>query len=354
MSKIKVAILGATGAVGQRFVQLLEDHPWFEVTALTGSDRSVGQTYGEVCRWVLPGSIPGYMRNMTVLPTAPGFEAALAFSALPTDQAGDCEPRLAEAGYALCSNASAHRMWPDVPLLIPEVNPDHTALIETQRRARGWKGFIVTNPNCTSTGLTIAFRALHDAFGLRRGFVVSMQAVSGAGYPGVASLDALDNVVPYIGGEEEKVETEPCKMLGKLEGEAIQLAPIQLSAHTNRVSVTDGHLVCASVEFASEATRPPSPAEVVEALEAFKGPEIVRGLPSAPRVVIEVRPEADRPQPRRDREAGKGMTTVVGRVRPDPLFHIKFVVLSHNTIRGAAGGALLNAELLVAQNISIP
>ena len=254
MSKIKVAILGATGAVGQRFVQLLEGHPWFEVSALTGSDRSVGQTYAEACHWVLPGHIPAYAREMTILPSEPGFEAKLTFSALPSDQAKAIEPGFAQAGYAVCSNASAHRMWEDVPLLIPEVNPDHTALSAVQRRVRGWKGFIVTNPNCTSTGLTIALRALHDAFTLKRAFVVSMQALSGAGYPGVASLDILDNVIPYIPGEEDKVETEPQKMLGTLSGDKIDFLPAQISAHTNRVAVTDGHMVCASVEFAHPVT----------------------------------------------------------------------------------------------------
>ena len=343
--KLKVAILGATGAVGQRFVQLLDNHPWFEVSALTGSDRTVGQKYAEGCRWILPGSIPAYAREMIVQPTAPGFEAQLCFSALPTDQAKEFEPQLAAAGYGICSNASAHRMWPDVPLLIPEVNADHTALIAQQRTARDWPGFIVTNPNCTSSGVTIAFRALHDAFGISRAFMVSMQAVSGAGYPGVASLDIYDNVVPYIGGEEEKFESEPCKMLGKFADDEIEFAPIRLAAHTNRVPVIDGHMVCASVEF----NRRPSPAEVAEALCEFRPPQVVRDLPSAPKVTIEVRPEADRPQPRKDRDAGNGMTTVVGRIRPDPLFHTRMVILSHNTIRGAAGGALLNGELLVAQ-----
>lgn len=347
-SKIKVAVLGATGAVGQRFVQLLEDHPWFEVTALTGSDRTIGQTYGEGCRWILPEPMPRYARDMRVVPTAPGFEAAIAFSALPTDTAKEAEPALAAAGYGVCSNASSHRMWPDVPLLIPEVNPDHTALIEVQRKQRGWKGFIATNPNCTSTGLTIALKALQESFGLRRAFVVSLQALSGAGYPGVASLDALDNVIPYIAGtEEEKVETEPRKMLGRLNGGQVEDAPVRLSAHTNRVPVTDGHLVCASIEFEREA----SPEAAAQCLADFQAPALVQTLPSAPHCVIEVRPEADRPQPRKDRYAGKGMTTVVGRVRPDPLLHVKFVCLSHNTIRGAAGGSLLNAELLVAQGL---
>ena len=347
MLKTKVAILGATGAVGQRFVQLLQNHPWFEVTALTGSDRSVGQTYAEACNWVLPGQIPEYARDMTVLPSRPDFDAKLAFSALPSKKAKTIEPELAQAGYAVCSNASAHRTWDDVPLLIPEVNPDHTALVSVQRKKRGWDGFIVTNPNCTSTGLTLTLRALHDAFTLKKVFVVSMQALSGAGYPGVASLDILDNVIPYIPGEEEKVETEPQKMLGTLSGEEINFLPIQISAHTNRVAVTDGHMVCASVEFA----HPTTPKAASAALAGFKAPEIVAALPSAPVNVIEVTEAPDRPQPRRDRDTGNGMTTIVGRVRADPLFHIKFVNFSHNTIRGAAGGAILNGELLVAQGL---
>ncbi len=345
MPKIPVAILGATGAVGQRFVTLLENHPWFEVTALTGSDRTVGQKYGEGCRWVLAEPMPAYARDLVVLPTEPGFEARLAFSALPSDIAKTAEPALAAAGYAVCSNASAHRMAPDVPLIIPEVNPDHTSLLPAQQARRGWPGYIITNPNCTSTGLTIAFRALHDAFGVRQAVVVSMQALSGAGYPGVASLDILDNVIPFIPGEEEKVETEPRKMLGEFCGDRIEFSQIALSAHTNRVSVSDGHLVCTSVEF-DTAVRPEA---VAECLAEFQAPPAVQGLPSAPQPVIEVRAEPDRPQPRKDRDTGAGMTTVVGRIRPDPLFHIKFVVLSHNTLHGAAGGALLNGELLAAQ-----
>ncbi|HBG74777.1 MAG: aspartate-semialdehyde dehydrogenase [Chloroflexi bacterium GWB2_49_20] len=347
MSKIKIGILGATGIVGQRFVKLLENHPWFEVSALTGSDRNVGQTYTDVCQWVLPGNIPAYARAMTILPSEPGFDAQLAFSALPSNQARDVEQKLAKSGYAVCSNASTHRMWNDVPLLIPEVNPDHTALVAVQRRERGWKGFIVTNPNCTSTGLTIALRALHDAFTLKKVFVVSMQALSGAGYPGVASLDILDNVIPYISGEEEKVETEPRKMLGTLLNEKIDFLPIQISAHANRVAVSDGHMVCVSVEFAQRV----SPEEATSVLAGFRAPAIAASLSSAPATVIEVTSAPDRPQPRRDRDVGNGMTTVVGRIRVDPIFHIKFVNFSHNTIRGAAGGAILNGELLVAQGL---
>ena len=345
MSKTKVAILGATGAVGQRFVQLLENHPWFEVSALTGSERSLGQTYGEACRWILPGSVPGYARDMTVVASDSDFDARLVFSALHSEQARDLEPALAKKGYAICSNASACRTWDDVPLLIPEVNPDHTRLIDVQQQNRGWSGFIVTNPNCTSTGLTIAFRALHDAFRIQRAFIVSMQALSGAGYPGVASLDIIDNVIPYIGGEEEKVEREPLKMLGTLQDGRIEFAPMTLSAHTNRVAVVDGHLVVTSVEFA----QPVDPEDAKRVLAEFKAPEIVAGLPSAPSPVIVVRDEPDRPQPRRDRDEGRGMASVVGRLRPDPIFHLKFANLAHNTVRGAAGGAILNGELLKAE-----
>jgi len=349
MTKIKVAVLGATGAVGQRFVQLLDRHPWFEVSALTGSDRSVGKTYREACRWVLPEPMPEDVRERRIVPTVPGLDAALVFSALPSDSALDVEPAFAWAGHGVCSNASSHRMADDVPLLIPEVNPDHTALIALQRQRRGWSGFIATNPNCTATGLTIAFRPLQDAFGLKRALVFSMQALSGAGYPGVASLDIVDNVIPYIKGEEDKVEEEPRKMLGQFDPDSGRLtpAPLRLSAHTNRVTVVEGHTVCVSVEF----DRPVAPSEAAQAMCAFQAPAIVQSLPSAPHCVIDVRPEPDRPQPRKDRDAGRGMTTVVGRVREDPLLHVKFVVLSHNTIRGAAGGSLLNAELLVAQGI---
>jgi aspartate-semialdehyde dehydrogenase len=282
---------------------------------------------------------------MTVLASEADFDARLAFSALPSNEALELEPALAKRGHAICSNASACRTWEDVPLMIPEVNPDHTRLIDIQQKRRSWSGFIVTNPNCTSTGLTIAFRALHDAFHIRRAFIVSMQATSGAGYPGVPSLDILDNVIPHIGGEEEKVEREPLKMLGTFKDGKIEFAPMTLSAHTNRVPVVDGHLVVTSVEFEHVV----SPEEAKQALAAFKAPEIVAGLPSAPKPVIVVRGEADRPQPRRDRDEGRGMASVVGRVRPDPIFHLKFANLAHNTIRGAAGGAILNGELLKAE-----
>ncbi len=341
--KIPVVVLGATGSVGQRFVQLLDGHPWFEVIALTGSDRTIGRPYGEACHWVLPEPMPAWARPLVVQPSSPeSIPARIAFSALPADLALEYEPRFAQAGVAVCSNASAFRKEADVPILLPEVNPEHAGLVERQRRERGWRGCIVTNPNCTSTGLTVALKALQDAFGLRRAVVVSLQAISGAGYPGVASLDILDNAIPNINGEEAKVEWEPRKMLGEVRAEELKLAEVMISAHTNRVAVSDGHLVCASVELAT----PASAQEAALALSGYQAPEVSRLLPSAPQPVILVRDEPDRPQPRLDRQTGKGMTTVVGRVRPDPIFHVKFVVLSHNTIRGAAGGSIYNAELL--------
>jgi aspartate-semialdehyde dehydrogenase len=346
---IPVAVLGATGSVGQRFISLLENHPLFKVTALAASDRSVGQPYSQACHWTLTDPMPAWARDMLVVPCSPEkIDAKIVFSALPTDQATQLEPQFAQAGFAVCSNASSYRRGADVPLLLPEVNSDHAALVRAQRLAHGWSGCLTTNPNCTSTGLTVALKALQDAFGLKRAFVVSMQALSGAGYPGLPSMDIIDNVIPNIGGaEEEKVEWEPRKMLGKLGQNGIELAELQLSAHTNRVAVTDGHTVCVSVELGHEV----APEEAIRALRAYQAPAIARDLPSAPRPVIVVRDEADRPQPRLDRMTGRGMTTVVGRVRRDPLLHLKFVVLSHNTIRGAAGGSIYNAELLVAEQL---
>lgn len=343
-SRIPVAVLAATGSVGQRFVQLLDNHPWFEVTALSGSDRSVGQPYGAACRWLLAGPMPEWARQMTVVPTTPeAVQAALVFSALPADIARQVEPQFAQKGCGVFSNASAYRREADVPLLLPEVNADHAGLVEIQRRQRGWDGCIVTNPNCTSTGMTVALKALQDAFGLQRVFAVSLQALSGAGYPGVSSMDIIDNVIPYIGGEEEKVEWEPRKMLGRLQGASVELADFTISAHTNRVAVSDGHVVCVSVELSRKA----SVEEAAAALAAYQAAPASRGLPSSPKPVIEVRPQADRPQPRLDRMAGSGMATVVGRLRPDPLLDLKMVILSHNTVRGAAGGSIYNAELLV-------
>jgi aspartate-semialdehyde dehydrogenase len=348
MEQIPVAVLGATGSVGQRFISLLDQHPWFKVVALAASDRSIGQPYAQACRWLLDVPMPEYARQMVVVPAAPGsIEAKIVFSALPTDLAKDLEPQFAQAGFAVCSNASAYRRAEDVPLLLPEVNAEHIHLIPEQRRLRGWSGCILTNPNCTSTGLTVALKALDDAFGVKKVFAVSLQALSGAGYPGVASLDIQDNVIPNIGGEEDKVEWEPRKMLGKLNGNKVELADMTFSAHTTRVAVTDGHTVCASVEL----TRPADPEAAARAMSDYRAPASAADLPSTPRPAIHVREEADRPQPRLDRLTGAGMTTVVGRVRRDPILHLKFVVLSHNTIRGAAGGSIYNAELLVNENL---
>lgn len=342
--RIPVAVLAATGSVGQRFIQLLDCHPLFKVVALTASDRSVGQTYAKACHWILPTEIPQWARELVIQPTDPvSASVPLAFSALPADNATEVEPAFARAGTMICSNASSYRMAPDVSILFPEVNPEQAEIIPIQRRLRGWSGGIVTNSNCTSTGITVALKALYDAFGIKKVFAVSMQALSGAGYPGVSSLDIIDNVVPFIKGEEEKVEIEPRKMLGRIVGDAIVPADFAISAHTNRVAVVDGHTVCLSVELEHKAT----PQEAMQAMRSYQAPEISRDLPSSPNPVIVLRDEADRPQPRLDRMTGKGMTTIVGRVRPDPIFDLRMVVLSHNTIRGAAGGSVYNAELLV-------
>jgi aspartate-semialdehyde dehydrogenase len=347
MSKRKIAILGATGTVGQRFVQLLDGHPWFEVSVLTGSSRTVNSHYGETCNWVLPGDMPAWARTMTVEETAPGLDAEIVFSALPSDQAKDLELSFAQAGYQVFSNASAHRTGNDVPLIIPEVNAHHADLVVAQREKRGWSGCLVTSCNCTSTGLTVSLKPLLDTFGIKQVFVVSLQALSGAGYPGVSSLDILGNIVPYIGGEEEKVESEPLKMLGNLGQGGIDYADFAISAHTNRVPVIDGHLVCVSVSLEQDTV----PEQAIAAWESFAPPDVVRSLPSSPEKTFIVRREPDRPQPRRDRESGKGMSTVIGRVRPDPIFDLRYVALSHNTLKGAAGGSLQNAELLHAQGL---
>jgi aspartate-semialdehyde dehydrogenase len=346
--KIPLAILGATGAVGQRMIQLLAGHPWFEIAALTGSDRTVGRPYGELVRWVLDDAPPPEIARMIVQPSENVADVAIALSALPTDAAKEIEPLWA-AQTAVCSNASTYRATPDVPLLIPEVNPDHLDMLERQRVERGWKGCLVTNPNCAAIGIVMALKPLHDAFGVTTVFAATLQAVSGAGYPGVASLDILDNVIPNIGngGEESKVESEPRKLLGRVVDGRVVEAPIGISAQVTRVPVIDGHTALLSIGF----ERKPSPEEAIAVLERWQAPEPVRDLPSAPERPIVVRSESDRPQPRRDRGAGRGMSAVVGRVRQCPLLDLRLVVLAHNTIRGAAGGALLNAELLVATGV---
>jgi len=348
VSKLKIGILGATGAVGQRFVQLLADHPWFEIVALAASANSAGKAYGAAVRWVLEGDVPAAVREQKIVLATPEQLAGccpLLFSALPAAQALALEPALAAAGFAVFSNASAHRMAADVPLLIPEVNPEHVALIAVQQANRHWPGFIITNPNCSTTHLTGVLKPLDDAFGLRKVLVVTMQAASGAGYPGVPSLDLLDNMVPYIPGEEQKLESEPRKLLGKFASDRIVPADFVISAHANRVAVRDGHTEVVSLAF----RRRPSVAEVVDVLRAFRGLPQRLQLPTAPPQPIIVLDEIDRPQPVLDRMRGRGMANTVGRVRECPLFHIKLVLLGHNTIRGAAGGSILNAELLARQ-----
>lgn len=343
MAKIPVAILGATGAVGQRFISLLNQHPWFEVTEVVASDRSAGMTYGEATRWVLDGYPPMQVASLEVKSIDAPLEAPLVFSALPSETAYHVEPQLAARGHLVCSNASAYRMDADVPLVIPEINPEHIELIEVQRRQRNWTGAIVTNSNCTSMPLTIALAPLRQ-FHPTRLHVVSMQAISGAGYPGVSALDIFDNVIPYIKNEEDKLKEEPRKMLGYLNGETIERLDVIISAACNRVPVIDGHLVSIAVHLKTH----PTLNEIHNAWREFRGNDIVRALPSAPHYPIEIAMTADRPQPRRDREAGNGMTTVVGRLREcEALDGVEFVALSHNTIRGAAGGSILNAELLV-------
>ncbi len=350
-SQIPVAVLGATGSVGQRFISLLDNHPWFKVVALAASDRSVGQKYSKAARWVLDVPMPEYAREMVVVPASTDcIDAKIVFSALHTEIANELEPQFAKAGAAVCSNASSYRRGEDVPLLLPEINADHIQLVKHQRKSKGWSGCIVTNPNCTSTGLTIALKALDNAFGVKKVFAVSLQALSGAGYPGVPSLDIMDNVIPNVanGGEEEKVEWEPRKMLGKFNENKIDLADIKFSVHTNRVAVIDGHTVCASVELSNPGEPGRCRGGPCENTAHLRPPATcLRHRDQSSRSGS----EADRPQPRLDRLTGKGMTTVVGRVRRDPILDLKFVVLSHNTIRGAAGASIYNAELLVNEGL---
>jgi len=346
--KIRVGVLGATGAVGQRFVELLADHPWFKLTALAASDASAGRPYAEACRWLLSSDMPSHVADMIVYETSPTIDCDLVFSALPGGMAGTVEENFAAAGYGVFSNASAHRQDSDVPLLIPEVNPDHLSLIATQRTRRGWeRGFIITNPNCSAVMLTTALAPIHNEFGLRSVVVSTMQGLSGAGYPGVPALDALDNVIPFIGGEEEKLSLEPRKMLGKIRGENIEFADFTISAHCNRVPAREGHLETVSVALEKSVT----PGEFLEAWRTWHPLPQQLNLPTAPQPALIVRAEPDRPQTRLDRDAGCGMAVTVGRVRSCDVLDIKFVVLGHNTIRGAAGASVLNAELMVAQGM---
>ncbi|MGO9642784.1 MAG: aspartate-semialdehyde dehydrogenase [Candidatus Acidiferrales bacterium] len=346
--KLRAGLLGATGTVGQRFIQMLANHPQFEVTALAASDRSQNKPYAEACTWRLLGEMPAAVRNLPVCAPEPPLDCDFVFSSLPSDCARDVEEQFARAGYPVVSNSAAWRMEPDVPLLIPEINPEHLGTIEAQQRNRGFgRGYLVTNPNCSTIILVLALAPLEAQFGLEAVTATTMQALSGAGYPGVASLDIADNVLPYISQEEEKMEREARKILGRLDGAALREAPVKISAQCNRVNVTDGHLVAAKVKLA----KPARLEEVRRALESFSGLPQQLGLHSAPERPVIVREEADRPQPKLDRDAGRGMSVTVGRLFPDRVLDYRFLVLGHNTIRGAAGAAILNAELLVARGL---
>ena len=344
--KFRAGVLGATGLVGQRLVSLLADHPWFELTEVAASERSSGKTYAEAVSWHLDAPIPAAARDLVVRTLDPSLKCDFVFSALDASVAGGAEEDFARAGYPVVSNSRNHRMDADVPLLIPEVNAAHLDAIPLQQKNRGYDtGFIVTNPNCSTAGLVLVLKPLADAFGLEKIFVVTLQAMSGAGYPGVASLDIQGNVVPFIGGEEEKMESEPQKLLGKWNGVRFVDAGLGISAHCNRVPVVDGHLECVSVSLKKIA----SLVEVCEALRNFELSSELASLPSALCNPVIVLDEENRPQPRRDVNAGNGMAAVVGRVRECPLLDVKLTLLSHNLVRGAAGAALLNAELLAAR-----
>jgi aspartate-semialdehyde dehydrogenase len=346
--KLRAGVLGATGLVGQRLVSLLADHPWFELTEVAASERSSGKTYAEAVHWHLEAPIPAAARDLVVRSLDPSLHCDFVFSALDASVAGGAEEDFARVGYPVVSNSRNHRMDPDVPLLIPEVNAAHLDAIPLQQKNRGYDtGFIVTNPNCSTAGLVLVLKPLAEAFGLEKIFVVTLQAMSGAGYPGVASLDIQGNVVPFIGGEEEKMESEPQKLLGKWNGERFVDAGLGISAHCNRVPVIDGHLECVSVSLKKIA----SLGEVCEALRNFEVSSELASLPSALRNPVIVLDEENRPQPRRDVNAGNGMAAVVGRVRECPLLDVKLTLLSHNLVRGAAGAALLNAELLAARGL---
>jgi aspartate-semialdehyde dehydrogenase len=339
---IRVGILGATGAVGQQFIRFLQGHPWFRITALAASERSAGKAYAEAANWLGSEPIPDEIASMEVLVARPDLPCDIVFSGLDAGVAGEIEGAFASAGYPVISNARNYRMEPDVPLLIPEVNPGHAALISRQKWGNG--GFIVTNPNCSTVGLVCALKPLQDAFGIEAVQVTTMQALSGAGYPGVASLDALGNVVPFIGGEEQKMAAEPKKLLGTLGEKGVELADIRVSASCNRVPVIDGHLASVALRFGRRV----EVAEVIAALENYDNPVGRYNLPSSPEHFLRVFSEDRFPQPRLHAGLGRGMTVSVGRVRPCEVLDIKMSVLVHNTIRGAAGGAVLNAEYLVA------
>ena len=339
--KIPVAILGATGSVGQRFVELLINHPWFEVAELAASDRSAGKKYCEATNWIMQTALPEKYANMIVKKCEPNLDSKIAFSGLDASVAGEIESEFAKNGYYIISNSRNHRFDEDVPLMIPEVNPDHLDLV----KAQNYKGGIITNPNCSTIGMVMALKPLYDAFGIEAVNVVTMQAVSGGGYPGVPSLDIINNVVPFIGGEENKMETEPLKILGKLSGNKIENAQFKISAQCNRVAVIDGHLETVQVNFKKK----PSKDEIIKVWKEFKSLPQELDLPSAPKQPIIYFSEDKYPQPKLHRNIDKGMAAAVGRLRECPLFDYKFIVLSHNTIRGAAGGTILIAELMKAK-----
>ena len=344
-TKWPVAVLGATGAVGQMFVRLLADHPWFEITELAASERSAGKKYGEVTRWLEGPPPPPSILARRVIACDPGVVSApIVFSALDAAVAGEVEMAFARAGKFVLSNAKNFRMEPDVPLVIPEVNGDHLGLIECQRKNRKWKGAIVTNANCSATVAAMALAPLHQKFSIRQLFLSTMQAVSGAGYPGVPSLDILGNVIPFIADEEPKLEREMLKLLGTYDRGEVSSAAFKVSAHTNRVPVEHGHTICMTIGFEES----PTPEQAVEVMRSWKGLASTAGLPTRPEHLLVVTDAPDRPQPKRDVQAGDGMTVTVGRVRRDAILDLRMVALGHNTVRGAAGGSVLNAELLAS------
>ncbi len=345
--RIPCAVLGATGNVGQRFIQLLDRNPWFRPAELVASERSAGRPYREAATWRVDAVMPESVRDLTVRGYDDQLDSPVVFSALPGEIAGEIEQRMAREGRAVLTNTSTHRADPDVPLIIAEVNPEHVAAIPVQQARRDWSGFIVANANCSAIHLTLALKPLQAAFGIDSVMVTTLQAISGAGYPGVPSMDIVDNVVPYIGNEEEKLETEPLKMLGQWRDGAFHDADFRLSTTCTRVAVRDGHTESVNIRLRMD----PSPADVIDALSRFQAAPQLLELPSAPKRPIVVRDEVNRPQPLLDREIERGMASVVGRVRPCPLMGTKFVILGHNTIRGAAGASILNAELLKAQDL---
>ena len=345
-NRIPVGILGATGMVGQQFVKFLQNHPWFDITWMGASDRSAGKPYREATSWRLDGSMPADVWNLEVHECKPANAPRLMFSSMDASVATEIERDFAMAGHVVVSNSRNHRMEPDVPLLIPEINPDHLKIIPHQQRVRGWKGQIATNPNCSTMVLALALAPLKQ-FGITRVIVTTMQAISGAGYPGVASMDINANVIPFVGGEEEKMQQETQKILGDFTAEGLRPLNAKVSAHCNRVPVVDGHTVTVSVEF----ERKPSRDEILRALVNYRSVPQERQLPSAPPQPVIYMEENDRPQPRRDAERERGMATFVGRLRECPVLDYKFVAMGHNTIRGAAGAAVLNAELMYSEGL---